>query len=141
MDSTAPPTRPAGLPACTYGSPLRVVAVRPDRFFGYPDEALVGTWTVNDLCAFLHVSERKARELMKTAGAPSPLRAGSNRCDRWNPYQVVAWLHGDPGAASPAGALPDAPVADRAGTAPEATAHRSRAGPPPGRAWAPAVGR
>jgi hypothetical protein len=96
------------------------------RFFGYPDSALAGTWTVRDLQTFLRVSERKARELMRADGAPPPLRTGSERCDRWNPYQVIAWLHGSPHAAAAPAAVPAA--ADAAPSAPS---------PAPGRQWSP----
>ena len=37
---------------------------------------------------------------MKPPEAPAPLRLGTDRCERWNPYQVVAWLHGSPEAAA-----------------------------------------
>ncbi|MCA1712802.1 MAG: site-specific integrase [Actinobacteria bacterium] len=60
------------------------------RFFGYPDARLAGAWTLADVCAFLQVSERTGRTLMRAPGAPPPLRLGSGRCARWNPYQVVA---------------------------------------------------
>ena len=68
-------------------------------------------------------------------GTPAPLRLGS---DRWNPYQVGAWLHGAPEVAG-AGpdTVPDAPESRdgrRGGTAashPVSRRGRSRSGPGP----------
>lgn len=70
------------------------------RFFGYPGEMLFGSWTNEELRVFLRLSPRKASDLMKAPGAPRPLRMDSERCVRWNPYQVVAWLNGCPDAAA-----------------------------------------
>jgi hypothetical protein len=95
------------------------------RFFGYPDSALAGAWTVADLCRFLRVSERKARGLMRADGAPAPLRLRSDRCDRWNPYQVVAWLHG--------AELPDGAAGGQAAPAASPAAFPGA----PGRPWSP----
>lgn len=79
MTATAPPARSDG------------------HFFGYPDEALGSSRNISDLCRFLGVSECKARALMRSEGA----QTGSDRSDRWNPYQVVASLHGCPEAGGP----------------------------------------
>ena len=119
------------------------------RFFGYPDAALAGTWTIADLCRFLQVSERKARALMGSPDAPPPLRTGSLRCARWSPYEVIAWVHGawDPqarlgtrgdapavGGTAPGPAGPDAPPRSRRPSVPAAPSA-------PGRPWSPPSSR
>jgi hypothetical protein len=52
-------------------------------------------WSIDDVCRFCDVERDKARQLLAADGAPPRLRMGSARCHRWNPVQVVAWLHGD----------------------------------------------
>lgn len=83
------------------------------RFLGYPERLLATAWTLQDICSYLQISERKARPLMKSPGAPSRLRLLSERCDRWNGYQVLAWLHGSPDLTAAGPAHPPPSGADR----------------------------
>jgi hypothetical protein len=63
--------------------------------YGLPAELFGRLWSIDDICAFCGVETTKARQLMSTDGAPPKMRMASARCDRWNPVQVVTWLHGD----------------------------------------------
>ncbi len=67
----------------------------PAGWWGLPPETFAGLWTITDAARFMRVGQGKARRLLKTPGSPPRLRLGSERCDRWNPTQVVAWLHGE----------------------------------------------
>jgi hypothetical protein len=86
--------------------------------YGLPAALFARLWAIGDVCAFAGVGERKARALLALDGAPPRMRMGSARCDRWNPAQVVAWLHGDDwrtplaavGMQDPGSRIPDAPV-------------------------------
>ena len=132
-----PVATPRGLPHEYVGprpEPSTTAACHPDRgqsadtgsagrFYGFPDNRLDRAWTIADLCEFLQVSERKARALMRSDGAPATLRLGTERCDRWNPYQVIAWLHGAPNPTD------SAPEADPPAPVPAPSA--------PGRQWSP----
>jgi hypothetical protein len=64
--------------------------------YGLPPERLHRAWRIEDIAEFLGIGLTKARALMKTPGAPARLRTGSERCDRWNAWDVLTWLH-DPG--------------------------------------------
>lgn len=123
------------------------------RFFGIPDERLFGTWDLQGICEFLDLSERKVSDLMKAPGAPAPLRLGSERCKRWNRFQVVAWWHGDPDAAAgptgrrlaavpdaPSCAVPDAPYGRLPDAPPTAVKAAARA-QVPGTPWRPKAAR
>lgn len=83
-------------------------AVGATRFFGYPGVSLPGVRTLGDVAEFLGLSVRTTRDLMNGAGAPRPLRLLSDRCHRWNPHQVVAWVHGVPTHEQPSVASADA---------------------------------
>ena len=61
---------------------------------GYPESLFSRLWDLADFCRFAQVSETKARALLDDPTAPPRLRLGSQGCDRWNPRQVVLWLHG-----------------------------------------------
>jgi hypothetical protein len=63
--------------------------------YGLPADLFRRLWSIEDICAFCGVEKTKARQLMSTDGAPPKMRMASARCDRWNPVQVVTWLHGD----------------------------------------------
>lgn len=91
--------------------------------YGLPADLFRRLWSIDDVCGFCGVERTKARQLMAAEGAPPRLRMGSARCDRWNPVQIVAWLHGD-------GWPPAGPVGEPTG-------------PPrfPGGAWTPGGGQ
>lgn len=120
--------------------------------YGLTSDLFERLWTIDDFCGFAGVSERKSRALLAQKGAPPPLRMGSERCVRWNPAQVVAWLHGDdwrslgvvPDAAPPL-AVPDAPQAGLVRVVPDAPDAAVRRGRPPGGRFVapslPAAGR
>jgi len=76
-------------------APSQPRPAKPDGWWGLPPETFAGLWTVGDAARFMRVEQGKARRLLKAPGAPPRLRLGSERCDRWNPAQVVAWLHGE----------------------------------------------
>jgi hypothetical protein len=115
-------------------------AVSPDaseaRFLGYPEAGLACAWTLQDICDYLQVSERKARPLMKTPGAPVPLRTFSDRCDRWNAYEVLAWLHGVPDPTGRRDSRPDSGQGLGQGDVVSLVPGRSSV---PGKPWRPAA--
>lgn len=80
--------------------------VAPARTYGLPPERLYRAWRIEDVAEFLGIGLTKARALMKQDGAPARLRTGSERCDRWNASEVLAWLHGETGTPAPAAADP-----------------------------------
>lgn len=79
-------------------------AHEPTGPYGLPVRLLARLWTLADIQRYAQIEDTKARQLMRDPAAPPRLRLGSERCDRWDALQVVAWLHGDdwrdpPGAA------------------------------------------
>jgi hypothetical protein len=75
--------------------------------YGLPADLFRRLWSIDDICAFCGVEKTKARQLMSVEGAPPKMRMASARCDRWNPVQVVAWLHGDDWQITPIGRPPE----------------------------------
>jgi predicted DNA-binding transcriptional regulator AlpA len=63
--------------------------------YGLPDTAFARAWTIEDIAEYAGLHRTKAYALMRTAGAPAPLRLGRSR--RWNGLQILAWLHREEG--------------------------------------------